>query len=72
MVREPMGTATYGGNRFKEGQVSGERPIRAASYRQQSIQASSQRPCTPRLMGPVGGSTRASVTGVRLRRGWRS
>ena len=35
------GTATYGGKWFKErARLSDERPIRAASFRQQSIQAS--------------------------------
>ena len=40
-----MGTAAYGGKGFKErARVSGERPIGAASFRQQYIQASCQFP----------------------------
>ena len=43
-----MGTATYGGEAFKERtRVSAERPIGAASFRQQSMQASAPPPPTP-------------------------
>ena len=48
----PMGGAAYGGKRFKErARVFGERPIGAASCRQQYIQESSPtpRPATAEL-----------------------
>ena len=42
--KRPMGTAACGGKGFKERtRVSGERPIGAASFRQQSMQSSSPR-----------------------------
>ena len=44
----PMGTTTCGGKRSKERTcASGERPMGAASFRQQSIQASCQPPPPP-------------------------
>ena len=67
-----MGTAAYRGKGFKEfTRVSSQRPVGAASFRQQSTQASCQ-PSAPLprnfLTGPVSRLTRVLVTG--LLRGW--
>ena len=50
-----MGTATDGGNVFKERtRVSGERPIVASGFRQQSVQASCQTPRSEPRTPPQG------------------
>ena len=63
-----MGTAAYGGKGFKERtRVSGERPMGADSFRQQSIQASSppryvmSPPMPPPGVGGGGGSDRGGI-----------